>query len=326
MRGQPASIAFSKVRLGFGIFCVSFLAIAGTGAAYATPITSVNGLVQIDGPSRHGFFLKRFNVNSHGPILDFRSVGRSFTDGSHANASGAAFADFGNLGVAVGGTGTTPPLPLGGVSTIAETKALWDDTITPMGVFLPAGTPVTADLLLNLNFANVAQTFNAAMRGMSYELNAIITQGHATTLVDDCFTINANSLFCDPGSQRFGIPGNTDPGGITLELAPIPLSLAIDQPFELMVSLVGHGEAQSPDSDTFVGAYNFSGDALDTSEAFLQPLGDFTLVSESGHDYSPGAVNGVPEPSSLALLFAGLLSAVRWRRSARSTLRSGSRR
>jgi len=315
MRGQPPSIAFNNVRLGFGIFCLSFLAIAGAGAAYATPVTSIEGQVQTSGPS--GDF-QTFTVSGHGPIVDLL-----FVDGSHASASNAAFADFGTLGVGVAGVGLTPANSRVGVSSIAFASAAWDDTFTPRDFFLPAGTPVTANLILNLHFANVAQTLNARILGMNYDLEANITQGPGSrhpvtsTLVDDCFSIDFRGAFCTSGSHRFRIPGNTDPEGITLELAPILLSLAIDQPFELGVQLDANAEGLTRDRSAIVGAYNFSGDALDTSEAFLQPLQAFNLVSESGHDYSPPSGHRVPEPSSLALLFAGLLSAVRWRRSAR---------
>jgi hypothetical protein len=319
MNARLKSIRFNKVRRGFGIVCVAFLAIAGGGAAYATPFTSIDGDISISGAPR--IVEKVFTASGHGPILDFRSVGASFSGGKHADASAAAFADFGSLGVAVDGDGITPAISRLGVSSFAETEASFDDTLTPIAPFLPGGAPVKANLLLNLDFSNLDQTLNASVFTMNYELTAKIIQGLGshpvtTTFVDDCFSIAGAGLsFCNFHSHMFVMPRNTGPGGVILPLAPIKLSLAIGQPFRLIVSLTGVGQADSPVSAGMLGAYNFSGDALDTSEAFLQPLQDFTLVSESGHDYSPPAGGGsVPEPATLGLLGVALMGFAALRR------------
>ena len=85
MRGQPASLAFNKVRLGFGIVCVSFLAIAGAGAAYATPLTRVG----VEAFITHDFgpIEKDSGDTGHGLIVGSESVEKSFSDGSLADAT-----------------------------------------------------------------------------------------------------------------------------------------------------------------------------------------------------------------------------------------------
>jgi hypothetical protein len=102
--------------------------------------------------------------------------------------------------------------------------------------------------------------------------------------------------------------------GQALVCDSIPLQiarpLAILQPFELSVSLSFNGQCTPGPSDSVVSSCTLDGNALHTSTATLQPLGDFTLVAASGHDYSLSVTppaGSVPEPGSLALLVSTLL-------------------
>jgi len=112
------------------------------------------------------------------------------------------------------------------------------------------------------------------------------------------------------GSNRIGIPGDTD-GPLAVQLAPVSLPLAILQPFELGVGLFVEGECNVGPNDTAISSCSFDGDALHTSTATLQPLGDFTLVAASGHDYSAPVTPpaSAPEPGTLALVVSGLVPA-----------------
>src|SRR6185437_7035672 len=163
---------------------------------------------------------------------------------------------------------------------------------------------VTANLTLGLDFENSLLALDNATGFFSYELSALLVTidpvtGVRTsfdTLLDDCFVADPDLNSCGIGSQRIGIPGNTSGQPLSVQLAPVALSVAILQPFELSVSLDFNGQCTAAPDDTAVSSCSFDGNALHTSTATLQPLGDFTLVAASGHDYSqptttpPGSV------------------------------------
>lgn len=250
------------------------------------------------------------------------------SEGSTAGASAAAFADFGTLGVSATGGGSTPPAnSRSGASASTLASAFWDDFLTaipnPDSLLVP-GAPVTATLTLDLHFDNSILAINNADGGFSYELFAGIVSTDpvtgvqsSSTLFDDCFVLgDAGFDFCDVGSTRIDMPGNTD-GPLMLELAPVALPLAILQPFELGVGLSVEGQCGAGPNDTAISSCSFDADAFHTSTTTLQPQGDFTLVAASGHDYSlpvttpPG---NLPEPGSLVLVFTGLLPVALWSR------------
>ncbi len=261
------------------------------------------------------------NVNT--PSSAFVSGDINGSDGSTAGASAAAFADFGTLGVSATGGGSTPPgnsRSVGSASTLAS--AFWDDFLTaipnPDSLLVP-GAPVTATLTLDLHFDNSLLAINNANGGFAYDLFAGIVSidpvtgvQSSSTLFDDCFVLGDSPFdFCDVGSTRIDMPGNTN-GPLTLQLAPITLPLAILQPFELGVGLFVEGQCGAGPNDTAISSCSFGADALHTSTATLQPLGDFTLVAASGHDYSLSVTppsGSVPEPGSLALVVSALLPA-----------------
>ncbi|HLX30866.1 MAG TPA: PEP-CTERM sorting domain-containing protein [Casimicrobiaceae bacterium] len=202
----------------------------------------------------------------------------------------------------------------------------WDDFLTgvpnPDSLLVP-GAPVTATLTLDLHFENSLLAINNAAGWFSYELFAgIVTidpvtgaRLDSTTVLDDCLIVDPdpNHRSCSVGSQIVDIPANTSGQPLSLQFAPIALPIAIGQPFELGAGLSFEGECNVGPNDTAISSCSFDGDALHTSVATLQPLGDFTLDAASGHDYSvpvstpPGSV---PEPGSLALIVSGLAAAV----------------
>lgn len=254
------------------------------------------------------------------------SVNRNATgiDGSTAEASSTAIANFGTLGVGGSGSGLAPPNSgIAGAAGSVLATAFWDDflTATPnAGSLLVPGAPVTATLTLGLDFENSLLALNNAHGVFAYELFASIVftdpvtgMQSSRTLLDDCLVSSDADFadFCQGGAGRIDIPGNTN-GELAIQLAPIALPLAILQPFELSVSLTFNGQCTAGPSDSAVSTCTFDGNALHTSTTTLQPLGDFTLISASGHDYSLSVTppsGSVPEPGSLALVVSALLPA-----------------
>ena len=262
-------------------------------------------------------------TNVDAPSSASVSQGATGSDGSTAGASASAFADFATLGVGGSGGGSTPPASTRAVgSGSALASASWDDFLTatpnPDSLLVP-GAPVTATLTLGLDFENSLLALNNAAGWFSYEIFAGVVaidpvtgvRLDSTVVLDDCLVVDDDPEHrsCTLGAQVVDIPGNTNGQPLAIQFAPIELPIAIGQPFELGVGLALFGECNVGPNDSAISSCSFDGDAMHTSTATLQPDGDFTLVSASGHDYSsittpPG---GVPEPGTLALIGAALV-------------------
>ena len=296
----------------------------GPRAAYADMIPTTSVDVQVVGGATGGNFEDQQNpTNVNGPSSASVTRDAAGSDGSTGGASATAFADFGTLGVDGSGSGLTPPAtPAAGASGSVLASAFWDDFLTALpnaGSLLVPGAPVTASLTLDLDFENSLLALNNALGFFSYELSAVLVpidpvtgvRSTSDTVLDDCFVVDPDFNPCTVGSQVIDIPGNTNGQPLSVQFATVALPLAILQPFELAVSLAFNGQCTAGPNDTAVSSCTFDGDALHTSTTTLRPLGDFTLVAASGHDYSapvtpPGSA---PEPGTLALIVSGLVPA-----------------
>lgn len=293
--------------------CVRVAAFCGlaliAGAAMAGPFTEAIATVNTGGTG--GVYSDTSSVTTPGASSSASvAVGANTVgaDGSHADASAAAFANFGTLGVAGSGNGLTPPAtPTTGVDSGSLASAFWDDVLTPVpvaGSALSPGASVIADLLLDFRFSNSLSALTNADAFFNYEMTAFLG---STLVLDDCFVtdMDHNDL-CDRGSLIIGMPGNTN-GPLTMQLDAVALQLSMLQPFELSVGLSVFGNCGSGPDLTQFSSCSFDGDAFHTSNAFLQPTSDFVLVAASGHDYSRLTTsNVVSEPGSVALALLGL--------------------
>lgn len=313
---------FSSNRGLASSICVFVLA-AGSGAAHAdmTPTTGVNVQVIVGATDATTSQDQPSITNANAPSS--ASVNRNVagSDGSTGGASAAAFADFGTLGVSGTGGGSTPPaMTRADGFGAALASAFWDDFLTavpnPDSLLVP-GAPVTATLTLDLHFDNSLLALNNATGFFNYEIFAGLVpidpvtgaRSDSITLLDDCLVVDPDHRSCTVGSQLVDIPGNTNGQPLTIQFAPIDLPIAIGQPFELGVGLSFEGQCSAGPNDTAISSCSFGGDALHTSTTTLQPVGDFTLVAASGHDYaSPTPPPGsIPEPGTLALIACGLV-------------------
>lgn len=298
----------------------------GSGAAYADLTPSTGAEVQVLGGATGGNFQDQQNPpNVDGPSSASVSKGIAGSDGSTAGASASAFANFGALGVGGSGGGSTPPASSSAVgSGTAQASAFWDDFLTaipnPDSLLVP-GAPVTATLTLGLDFENSLLALNNATGFFSYEFLAGIVpidpvtgvRLDSITVLDACLVVDSDPDHrgCTVGSDVIDVPGNTNGQPLAIQFAPIALPVAILQPFEVGVGLAFFGECNVGPNATAISSCSFDGDAMHTSTATLQPLGDFTLVAASGHDYSapvtpPGSA---PEPGTWALIVSGLVPA-----------------
>jgi hypothetical protein len=305
--------------------CALVLATAsGSACADMIPFTSAFARVIVGAAGIATSQDEQSPTNVDGPSS--ASVNRNATgiDGSTAEASSTAVANFGTLGVGGSGSGLAPPdSAIAGAASSVLAVAFWDDflTATPnAGSLLAPGAPVTATFTLGLDFQNSLLALNNANGSFAYQLFASIAFTDpvtgiqsSQTLLDDCLVSSDEDFakFCFGGAGRIDIPGNTN-GELAIQLAPITLPLAILQPFELSVSLSFNGQCTAGPSDSADSTCTFDGNALHTSTTTLQPLGDFRLISASGHDYSLSLAppsGSVPEPGSLALIVGAFLPA-----------------
>jgi hypothetical protein len=123
-----------------------------------------------------------------------------------------------------------------------------------------------------------------------------------TFLFGVCVSTDGTFVDCSVPTD-IGVPGNLGPP--VLQFAPIELPVTMLNPFGLAVDLSVNTNCGTQGGIGIISSCSASTDALDPQHTFLDAVGDFSLVSGSGHDYSSRIV-GVPEPSPIALLAVSL--------------------
>jgi hypothetical protein len=199
---------------------------------------------------------------------------------------GGGSVDYGKLSGSLEAQATSNPSGYGVAKTIGNIILQFDDGATVVSnTNQPVGTPVT--LGVNAQLASVATFFSSAGASNTDNLAFAEFEGHVLDVMTNQtvdFTIN-NSTFSGY---------NSTPNSLQL-----PTFVGDD--LQISGRLSFHAEAK-------VGVLFFgptdalvSIDATHTALFFIDAPSDFSIVSDSGHNYSIA----VPEPSSLALIACG---------------------
>jgi hypothetical protein len=292
--------------------------------AQIVPSTFVTVQAHAGGPfggQNQSFFDAR-----NGPTVESASVSGT-GGGNFSSASAIAAADFGALGIIGNTAGLAPPAPGSGVDGSALAEAQWTDVFTPIanpGSGLVAGAPASTQVQLSIPFLTSLFADNASA-SFDYRLALVrvdpVTQA-STVLLDDCFTSDVDTENCF-GATIIGVPGNLGPPAV-VDLITLALPVFIEQPFVLngVMSVSASGGTLGDVGGNFTASV----DSLDPQQTFLTPVGDFSLVSGSGHDYSvagppPGPPTSVPESPMLPMVIFGLAAAWMCGRNARKLRR-----
>ena len=207
-----------------------------------------------------------------------------------------------------------------GHSTVSASANVAMGALGASAILSTSSTPQT-------NFSSGGY-FNRAEVSFSLStFDDIVLQSSTLSFVTVHFTLSLNSQVTETGDIALGSGNvlarlNFDEGGPNLGLwaennsesgssgvfsQDIQLEIGRHYGFSHSMSVGGIGEASLTQ-----GGVPFSQNwALDisadhTSLAYIDVLGDATLISASGHDYTTTSLAAVPEPETYAMMLAGL--------------------
>lgn len=205
-----------------------------------------------------------------------------------------ARADYGLLGVSaeVSMDGSRPQV-------VADARSTWTDTFTIASGGAPDGTPVT---ILTTMVVDIGQLTSSGVAGSALYYGSLLfntnLDGNWWCLMGvggvgasniNCQNTYGTDKLLHVGSNLISFETQTTVGTHTWES-----TLWADASVNLM------GSAPPGPAHVFV-------DALHTAHSYFTILTPgATMQSASGHDYSLPSVETVPEPSTYALMFAGL--------------------
>jgi hypothetical protein len=315
----------ARIRAAVAVFTSVLLLVPGVARAVTFDLVSWTTEADVGLQVTGGLVLTVPASTVNGPTSNF---GVPLSAGVGAGISADAFADAGLL-KADASAAANAFLGVPGSFAFGGGDTRFKDYFIPESTLLPAGTPVTvlgtlavsgtfdaegvalgpsAGGLAMLQFFASQSVFRAAPDG-SIDFTSSLGQTHicAGTLIDGV------PAGCSFGDGVFPVGGPPLPFQTT---STFTADLVIGQIYALIGVLNIFVDANasvadllgSPDS---TASFTASLDALHTGHTFLDPLGDFSIVSASGHDYSslagpPGGPPSVPGPGSAALLTTGL--------------------
>lgn len=199
-----------------------------------------------------------------------------------ASAQGTGDANAGSLRATATLSANSDDPMLMGQTHLASTTitVFWYDTLTITSNTLAPGTPVSLQYSLSLDSSITANndaygyaTAYLGYYGQESPLNLMISDSHLADPVSRLLTQTVTGYVGDSLILSHGL------------------------------NIMGQAGAGYTVPSSFVNIM-----AGNTSHAFVDPLGDFSIESASGHNYSsvPTNVNPVPEPGTWMLLGSGL--------------------
>ena len=262
------------------VFSLLLSAIAAPAAA--SPIfwsqADVQAIVQHNDPTYP--FTPVVVTNATGQVFATDSgVATATTAARFASAFGTAWVEDGTLHAFATGTGSYSNAFTQGLDGVALSRVTFFDTIIPVSATLAYGTPVTISFASALNYT---------LTGNSCTDRA---QVESRTAVSGPITTGVVSSVRDSTCSLFDF---TD-----FDLLTAQAVIGQEFTIQLSLSVLGFGKTGTATAD--------AGNSL---RLFMTPLGDFSLNSASGLDYSR-EVAAVPEPASLGLVSIGLLAIAR---------------
>jgi hypothetical protein len=296
------SVFRSRLLLTAGLAaCVGVMVGAGTAFAHNIPTTSL--FFQMTGvacaPQCGGNLNETPSFTTqNGPTVD---KGEALLEGAGNNAFVSGFSDFGRAGVFA--HVETEAQQHGNGIMLAVAAARWIDFVTPTSPTLPAGTPVQVTASFGMDgIANASGGFfspsgnpNAAGITATWIFNSFMFSD---------FEFSPELCAGDPSQIACGV---LPPGTPFHSDGTMTFNLEVGQTFIFtgQLQVVATADSFASEDGAFASS-SVDTDASRTGEFFLQPLGDFTLVTASGHDYSPTGVPSSPVPQPAALILVGL--------------------
>jgi hypothetical protein len=233
-----------------------------------------------------------------------------------AHISGDAFADAGLL-EASGAASAAAFKGVNGSFAFGGGIASFTDYFIPESATLPMGTVVHAKGTLDISGLVDTETASSGTGGAGAHL--VLDGVDTVSLADATGAVGrqlAQLVICAETLVRgthfdcnFGDGVIPLGGALAYETSKsFTVDLQIGQTYalsSLVAAQVSVGASQGGFPDTDTAAASGGINALHSGHSFLEPLGDFVIVSASGHNYSP-VVASVPAPGSAFLLATGL--------------------
>lgn len=284
-----------------------FGAIPGIGTAFAANIPTTSLFFQMTGVACAPQCGPNLNetpsfTTQNGPTVD---NGEALLGGAGNNAFVSGFSDFGKAGVLA--HVETEAQQHGNGQMLAVAAARWTDFVTPTSPSLPAGTAVQVKATFGMQGIADVSGGSLSPSGNPNAAGISATWIFISFMFTD-FEFSPELCAGDPSQIGCGVL----PAGIDFQSDGTAIfNLEIGQTFAFngQLQVVATAGSFAAEDGAFASS-SVTSDASHTGQFFLQPLGDFTLVTASGHDYSPTGVPSSSAPQPTAAMLVGLGAAI----------------